>query len=341
MTRESIPNSFCFEDGHRVDSVISATMSCFQSITKRYLLFHLVFISIAIAALVLFTLFFPFLADSFLLAVAIACFFFACVMYFVLRLYFQDQKPRQFITLKDECLKACKQTIPSQNLQEYHLSVARAAEQASLSLNNKELSLYKPVRGFGFLQTPFERFSRIFHWRDVHMMRELFLLASINEYTEVIKNHPTSFDSHAVMACAYINLANHYRAPLSQKHSTSVMQEMKQKFRQSAKRAVEELTILKEYAPNDPWVHTQLAVNFRELKMPEKEIEQYETCVRLCPSDADMLFTLGTLYFKQGLNAKGLKVYEQLKAINFEKAEALIDHYGAFHSLDSYTSVSS
>lgn len=330
---------FCSEDQNRIDSVIAATASCFQAITKRYLLFHLVFISMVLLAFTLFVLFFSFLADSFLLAVAIACFFFTCVMYFVLRLYFQEQKPRKFIALRDECLNACKQKIPFQNSKARHFAIARAAEQASLALNSKELSLYKPFRGFNFLKSPLERLSRAFHWHDVHKMKELFLLASIDEYTSLMKNHPTSFDSHAVMACAYINLANHYAAPLSNKQSASISHELKQKFRLSAQRAVEELTILKEYAPDDPWVHTQLAINFRELKMPEKEIEEYEACVRLCPLDEEMLFTLGTLYFKQGFNAKGLKIYEQLKYINPDKAEALINYYGVSHSFDPYTSV--
>lgn len=331
--------SFCFEEQRRIDSVISATIACFQTITKRHLLFHLGFISLVSIAFVLFVIFFSFLADTFLLAIAIACFFFTCVMYFVLRLYFQEQKPRQFIALRDECLNACKQKIVSQTAKQRHFAIAKAAEQASLALTSKELSLYKPFRGFGFLQTPIERFSRAFHWRDVHKMKEFFLLASIDEYTHLMKNHPTSFDSHAVMACAYINLASHYAAPLSSKRSSSTSLELKQKFRLSAQRAVEELTILKEYAPDDPWVHTQLAINFRELKMTEKEIEAYEACVRLCPSDAEMLFTLGTLYFKKALNAKGLKIYEQLKAIDPEKAEALINHYGASQSFDLYTSL--
>jgi Tetratricopeptide repeat len=312
-----------------IDSIMAATIACFQNITKRHLLFHLAFAVIASVAIVLFVLFFSFLANSFLLALTIACFFFVCVMYFVLRLYFQEQKPKAFMALRDEYLAACKQKEQHENAPiEVYRATARAAERAYAALGNKELSLYKIFSKFDFLKSASLRLSKTFHWRDVHTLREYFLLSSIEAYTTVIKSEPTSYDAHAALACAYINLANHYTGALTSTQSRALSLEFKQKFRQSSKLAIEEFNILKEYAPNDPWVHMQLASSYRELKMPEKEIEEYETCVRLCPTDTDKLFLLGTLYFKQGLNAKGLKVYEKLKSLGPKQAETLISYYG-------------
>ncbi len=103
---------------------------------------------------------------------------------------------------------------------------------------------------------------------------------------------------------------------------------LKRKFRATAERAIEEFKILNAYAPNDPWVHAQLAYSYHDLQMPEEEMKEYETIIRLCPDDKETLFKLGVLYFQQGLNAQGLRVYEELKSSHYQKAEILIQHYG-------------
>ena len=92
--------------------------------------------------------------------------------------------------------------------------------------------------------------------------------------------------------------------------------------------AIEEFEIVKEYAPNDPWVYAQLAYGWKELNMIEKEIEAYETIVSLRPGDLDSLFYLGTLYFSCSKNAKGLQIYENLRKLDERKAMELIGYYG-------------
>jgi tetratricopeptide (TPR) repeat protein len=104
-----------------------------------------------------------------------------------------------------------------------------------------------------------------------------------------------------------------------------------EKFRFTAERAIEEFKILSEYAPDDPWVHIQLAYSYHDLQMPLEEIKEYETIKRLQPDDLDNLFKLGILYFQQGWNAKGLRVYEELKKAHYAKAEALIKFYGSYN----------
>jgi tetratricopeptide (TPR) repeat protein len=101
-----------------------------------------------------------------------------------------------------------------------------------------------------------------------------------------------------------------------------------QKFKEAARLAIEEFRILSHYAPNDPWVHEQLAVGFHDLGMPDEEVKEVETLLKLRPQDKEILFRLGMLYFKQNQNAKGLQVYEELKKANFKKAENLISAYG-------------
>lgn len=111
--------------------------------------------------------------------------------------------------------------------------------------------------------------------------------------------------------------------------------EMNAKFRSTAQRAIEEFKILSTYAPDDPWVHTQLAYSYHDLQMPEEEIKEYEIIHKLNPHDHDNLFKLGTLYFQQGLNAQGLTIYEKLAQYNHSKAESLIRSYGKGSALAS------
>ena len=77
---------------------------------------------------------------------------------------------------------------------------------------------------------------------------------------------------------------------------------------------------MSQYASDDPWVHEQMAMGYRDLGIPEEEIKEVELLASLRPQDKAILFRLGTLYFSQGLNAKGLKVYEELHKTNFKKA---------------------
>ncbi len=108
-----------------------------------------------------------------------------------------------------------------------------------------------------------------------------------------------------------------------------LMQSLEGGFQDAAQKALEEFTIIYHYAPDDPWIHMQLAQSYRALSMFEKEIEEYEAILKMSPLDQQVLFRLGMLYFEHGQNAKGLQIYEELKRSNLKKAEQLIVFYGA------------
>ena len=111
--------------------------------------------------------------------------------------------------------------------------------------------------------------------------------------------------------------------------SDAYQRSLELKFRKTAKKAIEEFQILCDYAPNDPWVHLQLAYSYHDLDMPLEEIKEYETILNLQPEDHETRFKLGSLYFQQDMNAKGLHVYETLRRIDLKRAEALIRLYSA------------
>jgi tetratricopeptide (TPR) repeat protein len=167
-------------------------------------------------------------------------------------------------------------------------------------------------------------------------MREILLHGAVDEYIKLVKAQPTNLEAHAALANAYVMLSGIYIDPRniegydddrwipSEKYGAK----FQAAFRSVAERAIEEFKILSDYAPDDPWVHTQLAYSFHDLQMPKEEIEQYEMIQRLLPDDQDNLHKLGVLYFQQGHNAKGLKVYEDLKRRHYPKTDNLIKHYG-------------
>lgn len=168
-------------------------------------------------------------------------------------------------------------------------------------------------------------------------MRELLLQTCVKEYIKLVKCEPTTLETHAALANAYVMLSGLYIDPRKMEGydeerwipPDKYSEQFEAKFRTTAQKAIEEFKILCEYAPDDPWIHSQLAYSYHDLKMPLEEIQEYEMIQRLCPDDLDNLFTLGTLYFQQGMNAQGLRIYEELRRSHYKHSENLIKHYGS------------
>lgn len=174
-------------------------------------------------------------------------------------------------------------------------------------------------------------------WKDIFLLKEILLLASLQEYLDLVKSDPINLTYHSQLANAYILLSRTYRDPrndeslgehrwISKKRYDKLILD---KYHHATERAIEEFKIISSYAPDDPWVHAQLALSYKDLDLPFEEIQACEALLRLSPSDKDTLHRLGKLYFKLGANAKGLEVYRQLCHINCDLAAQLICQYGA------------
>lgn len=307
-------------------AIFSGIFLCLMAFEFFYILFHLAF-----------------LAQSFALAMSIALCVATGFFYLTLRVYFQSKKEEKCIRLKEEYILACRHLSKdsTNGVRNYELTATSCCELAT-ALHGKEYSFYSVPVWLDFLSTTVEKVSCWTHWDDVQMMKEILLQGTVNAHIEIIKIQPTDLASHAGLANAYVMLAGLYVDPRSiegydddrwipQKFGDAYTL----KFRQMSERAIEEFKILNDYAPNDPWVHAQLAYSYRDLQMPQEEIREYETLFQLCPDDKEILFKLGQLYFQQGSNAKGLQVYELLKRGNYKKADQLIQHYGS--GAKSYT----
>ncbi|MCH9608667.1 MAG: hypothetical protein S4CHLAM45_12480 [Chlamydiales bacterium] len=324
---------------NQIPKLWSSTLRKFNTLIKSYVFFNLFFLLIAAAELAAFISFFTLMSQSSVLAFTLAIFFLTLFSYFVLRLYLLSKKPDFLMDIVDEYLDCCRQSLRYQEgIPEHHIALANAAQKLAHHLHEKEYSYYAPPFFLKSLAPTLEKFSCFCHWKDLHRMKELLLETAIDEHIKVVKCEPTNLEVHAALANTYVTYSSLYADP-SGYHGVDEdrwippersSEEMQEKFLRSSTRAIEEFHILSDYAPNDPWVHMQLAYSYHDLQMPEEEIREYETVLKLRADDKETLFKLGMLYFQQGKNAKGLRIYETLKHSNFKKAESLIKFYGAY-----------
>lgn len=312
-------------------------LSSFKKISLSFVWFNVFFLTLFLLELTSFVILFSLYTYSSILAGSLGFLFLTCFFYFILLFYFQAKKPEQLFFLKEKFFQSCRQVISlPEGDPDHHLSIAHAAMKLVAYFEDFEKSFYETS------SKRFKKFTELFsthaHWHDVFKIREMLLLTAIEEHIRLIHYTPTDIEAHTSIASAYVSLSKLY---LDTKHLLEefpkrakyekMLYIFDQKFRDAAELAAEEFKILNDYAPNDPWIHSQLAKSYHDLEMPEEEIKEYELIIHLRPNDKEVLYKLGVLYFKQGLNAKGLKVYDELCRANFKKAEDLISHYGSFH----------
>lgn len=329
-----IDNDFFNEETNKI---INSIIPQLEKSLKSYLRFNIIFlILIALEAFSL-VAFFSLLIQSSILAVTFALFFLTLFSYIILRLYFQTKKPEQFEDFKERYTRACKSILKyREGIPEHHIALANGYTRLAMHLQGKEYSLIPTPRFFESLKPTLEKLSCRTFWLDLHKIKELLLLSAVEEHIKLVKCEPTSLDVHAALANAYVTLSGLYVDPRKFESydedrwipNVKFTEQFEATFRDTAQKAIEEFKILNDYAPNDPWVHTQLAYSYHDLQMPIEEIKEFETILKLRPDDKDTLFKLGCLYFQQGQNAQGLKAYESLRCSNYKKAEQLIAHYG-------------
>jgi tetratricopeptide (TPR) repeat protein len=333
-------NTQSFDQFHfhsQVHSLSDPTLKKILSILKGYISFNVLFFFFVSIETFLFFAFFPFFSSSSLLAFVFACIFLTLFSYCLLRLYFQTRIPDKLLDVCESYLEECRCSIGyQQNIASHHLALATAAQRLCSTLHEREYDFFAPPKRLSSLTPLFQKFSCFCFWNDFFLIKEHLLLFSVEQHLEVVKCEPTNLEVHAALANAYVMLSSLYSDPTKEEeredqkwiHPARLQNEMKEKFKESASKAIEEFKILNHYAPNDPWVHTQLAYSYHDLQMPEEEIREYEHVLYLKPQDSETLFKLGMLYFQQGKNAQGLQIYEQLKKNNNRKAESLIKFYG-------------
>ncbi len=322
----------------QIDHFISHYVNAFERVLKSFTLFNAVFILLIVAEIGYFVVHLTFLAQSFIIAIHLALIFATIFCYFTLQMYAQTRKSDKFHSLKNQYTLSFLETLQDPADSQTPALVAHACCKLAEALHSVEYAIYEAPSWCAFLNSSLEKLNCWWFWQDVHQMKEILLQASIEEHIKFVRVEPTNLEAHAGLANAYVMMSGLYVDPqivegLDDERwipPNKYNKHFKQKFRLIAERAIEEFRILNDYAPDDPWVHVQLAYSYRDLQMPHEEIKQYEIILQLCPDDKETLMKLGKLYFEQGHNGKGLEIYEHLKKSNFKKADSLIRFYGAY-----------
>ncbi len=308
--------------------------SKFRQILNSYTFFHVSFILVTVIEALIFSISILSYSESIAFITSLASLVLTIFSYLILNYYFQGKKSEQFTQLRTQFIQSCKKHIlPSLTEEEIHLAMAKTAFQLAHMLSEKRIyALSLPP--FKFFKSFFLKTRFIFHFKDVLLMQELFIQLSLDEYVHTLLSEPTDLAIHTSLANVYMTLSKMYeRSPeLSSFISDKIFVKLNlpEKIELVTKSAIEELKILDELAPNDPWTHAQLASCYHQLKRWDDELSEYEILANLRSKDKEILLRQGVLYFKLGKTAKGLLTYEALRKIDAKYAGHLLSHYHSF-----------
>lgn len=303
---------------------------------KNFLILLSIYISIALLG---FLLFFSLavLASPLLTAFSLSGLLLTLFGGYIYHRYSSLQRPNRYRELAHQFTAECTQSIPFQpGTPAFHTTIGMANALLADQLHDKEYT-YFACKYFPKAVAPLaENLGAVIFWRDLFLFREILLQNSVEECLHLVRTDPIHLTYHSQLANAYVLLSRLYRDPRldvnrEERHWLSkerYNKKMEEKYRHATEKAIEEFKIISSYAPDDPWVLSQLAVSYKDLGLPFEEIHACEALLRLCPSETETLHRLGSLYFKLGANAKGLEVYRQLCHIDCTLAVNLISQYG-------------
>ncbi|MBM3201496.1 MAG: hypothetical protein FJZ56_03700 [Chlamydiae bacterium] len=309
----------------------------FRAVIRSYLFFHLSFALILLGQFGLLISFITEGSKSFGLAACIALFLLSLFSYVVLIYYFQGKKAEQMQEIQREYFTLLKRQMSHDiSLLDYHLNIANSAFQLTTFLyQSGTYTISLPPFRFNEKITVLLGF--LLNWKDVQKMQEALMTVAIKEHIQLIKTLPVNLAVHTSLANTFIALAKIYDLPDDPLYQDSYfikkifsLKINKERFELATNRAIEELKVLDDLAPNDPWIHAALASCYHHLEMTFEEIREYEVLLSLRPDDKEILLRLGLLYFKNGKVALGLRIYEKLSRIDAKSASDLIKHYDVF-----------
>ncbi len=317
--------------------VVDRTLKEFQGLTRRYALFHGIFLAAFVMELLSLLIFMQFMYKSVIFAVVVGLTFLTVFTYFVLRFYFQTKKPEQFVTLRNEFLR---EAFANGESQKWSSDKLLPIYELLQRLEGQESQYYSLPSFLQTLSPLVEKFSVWCHWEDVQWMKETLHLNALRKLFDFVKKHPTDLELHRTLAASYILLYQIYQMPKASSAFDSFIErqysspEVLEKFEKAASSALEELKVVMNYSPNDAWALSQMAKVYHDLGLFQEEKKAYETLLALRPQDNEIHFRLGKLYFELGLMAQGLHLYQELQGRKDPKAHELIQHYDAYYLSD-------
>jgi tetratricopeptide (TPR) repeat protein len=317
-----------------VDQLCQKTGELFKKIHRFYFRFHSGFLLAALLELSIFGFIFHYFPTSSILALFLSLIVLTLFSHVVLFSYLQLKKPHQLTQLIEIFVTQCRDLL-SKTPDEAPFALSFVLQRLSFRLTLSDKMRYRWMQRSPFLVQLVFKWRIWTEWKDLLHMKERLFSAAIKEQIAFIKEEPSDLEGHARLAQLYRLFSKCYSDPqklamnerLAWMPKAFYREEMAARSKQLLNQALQELLIISEYAPQDPWVHTQLAALYQELQMPDKELLEYEKILAMSPEDKEALFLLGVSYFQMGENAKGLRVYERLKQLSLAKAHQLITYY--------------
>ncbi len=299
--------------------LVLSALEDFRRLLQSIALFHAIFWGLMTFEVLLIALFFSFLVHLALIALSIALLTLTFFSYFILKFWIYTKKREDFITLADAFQESVQRLMGEEETTfAYYASLAKAFLTLSDALKKSPPSPGKAhylwINSFYPLIT--YCYKKLSH-KNLLFIQELILGRTTHLWLEFIRKAPTHLEAHAALASTYITFSTFFAE--DKKH--------KERFTTLVQKAAEEFKILSDYSPNDIWAHTQLAYTYHDLNMRREEIKEYEAILILHPKDIDTLFKLGVLYFQEGFASKALSLYEELRKLNPQKSNELINFY--------------
>lgn len=273
----------------------------FKKIIRSSLSFHLFFQGMLL--LELFSSFFvlSYAPKSPLMALLLSGFLLTCFTYLILIYYFQAKRPEQYSVMQEEYFSAYSKEIES-----YPKLI-----ESTVNIIEKEFHAFEEK-----IFTPLLRFANAtLHKKELLRISEQFIRTYLHMQIETLKKKPLDLHLHATLIHGFFLLGKLLKKDHPERHKKAISC------------ALEELTILQHFIPEDPWVYAQIASCYHDLGNMAKEMEIYEILSRMRPRDKEILFRLGSLYFRNGKLARGLEVYRELARIDESLSNKLIALY--------------
>ncbi|OGN62675.1 MAG: hypothetical protein A3F09_02105 [Chlamydiae bacterium RIFCSPHIGHO2_12_FULL_49_11] len=314
-----------------LDDLSFPSQSCFASfkaLVKRNAFFHLSFASCLLFELIV--LIFTVSRTTFtavMIATTVVTFFSYLLMY----LYLRNKQEEDLQKLCDRFMQEAEKPVPSHFEPAKQIFYLAEAAYAFVPLLNNEKSYRISIPPFRFYQSHIVRCILQLYSRAILRFEEMILLALVRRHIEVLPQDPLNVDVHTSLATLYIYIAKLYPQTIESKknlpRSRSAREILHRQKEKCLSLAIEELRIVDDLSPNNPWIHMQLAFAYHALGQSQEEVKEYEILRSLNGDDTTILFTLGRLYFNLGKNAKGLEIYSSLKSCDTKKADELMAYY--------------
>ncbi|MEC8306929.1 MAG: hypothetical protein VXZ72_03665 [Chlamydiota bacterium] len=292
------------EDPPPLVGAIQRSASDFRSLIRVALFFHLSFLLVLLIgcfAAGVITCFGGWLKILPLILMGCLTIF---LMYSGLTLYWERRSRQEREKRFQQFFLDCSPLFPSASLiQERSLLMAEGMRQLALALNLADVPIRR--RGEGLL-----------HWMHNKLTmreQEAVIHASIEWHLAYIRYAPLDADGHASLGTTYLTSHSYLGS--------------KEKRQDRLKEAIQEFQVVRSLRPKDPWPLSQIANCYFLMGKSREERLIHEELLALCPDDKEVLFRLGELTFRQGLYAKGLKIYQQLNEQGYQKAEHLFSLY--------------